>query len=55
LLFVNASGVMVRGRSVSSATRTGAGRSNANGVAVQTDAGGNNQPENRSFHLVVSC
>ena len=29
--------------------------SNVNGVAVLTDAGGNNQPENRPFHLIVSC
>ncbi len=90
---VNAGGVLVRGRSVSSAARTAQGRyqvifdtdirgcayfatvgnpgaglgppnngisvgslpTNANGVAVQTDAGGNNQPENRPFHLIVSC
>lgn len=29
--------------------------SNVNGVAVQTDAGGNNAPENRPFHLIVTC
>jgi hypothetical protein len=29
--------------------------SNVNGVSVLTDAGGNNQPENRPFHLIVSC
>jgi hypothetical protein len=29
--------------------------SSANGVAVLTNAGGNNQPENRPFHLIVSC
>ena len=29
--------------------------SNINGVAVTTDAGGNNQPEDRPFHLIVSC
>ena len=90
---VNAGGQAVRGRSVSSAARTGPGRyqvifdadiracayfatvgnpgaglgpanngisvgslpTNANGVAVQTDAGGNNQPENRPFHLIVNC
>jgi hypothetical protein len=29
--------------------------SNVNGVEILTDAGGNNQPENRPFHLIVSC
>jgi hypothetical protein len=29
--------------------------SNVNGVTILTDAGGNNQPENRPFHLIVSC
>jgi hypothetical protein len=29
--------------------------SNVNGVSVVTDAGGNNRPENRPFHLIVSC
>jgi hypothetical protein len=29
--------------------------SSVNGVSVLTDAGGNNQPENRPFHLIVSC
>jgi hypothetical protein len=29
--------------------------SNVNGVSVLTDAGGNNRPENRPFHLIVSC
>lgn len=90
---VTGGGQAVRGRSVSSAARTGPGRyqvifdtniqgcayfatvgspapggpppnngisvaplaTNANGVAVLTDAGGNNQPEDRPFHLIVTC